>query len=169
MRKRGVTLFAIFSNLLYWLSEYTKFVYIDNLMVTTTIFTILSIIITFLHENIKVLTKENESPDSYLSRLVDFVKVFIIPFIIYLISYSVVFFVNILGIFFLNKIALIVNGGILILLIHKQILSIKDIKKLTSASWLKDFITNIYVPITIGLMSIVALESIYSFQFQNIS
>lgn len=161
LKKNGLILFALSSNLLYWLSEYTKFVYIDNLMSTTTIFTILAITISFIHKDTKVFTSENETPEIYLSRVIDFLKVFIVSFIIYLISYSVVYFISVLGINTLDKIATAINGAILVILTHKQILSLKDNKEISSANWLKDFITKVYVPITIGLMSIVVLESLY--------
>lgn len=161
LKSNKLTILSILSNGLYWLAEYSQFTYLKNLMASTLIFAILAVTISFLHNHTSLFTNEVEDPDCYFNRIIEFLKVFILPFIIYLISFAVVYFIRILDIEALNKIAIFVNGLILVLLTQKQLSSIKDDKQFVSANWLKDFITKIYVPISIGLMSVVALESIY--------
>lgn len=160
-KNRLVNVSGVLTFILYILSDFSEYIYFDELYYSSVPMTISLFIATLLYSNYSFKEKEIIDVDFYISRIIDFLKSIILPFFVYLLGFVVIFFVQILKLEGLSDFLTLVNGILYLFLLNRNIKSVNEKQVNTKAEWLRTFVNNIYIPFSVVLMLIVGIEGIY--------
>lgn len=159
--KRLLQITGVLNTLLFFIQEFTNYIYLDTISSTMSLFTFLLFVISLLHSDSKLFSKDKkeENINYYLARIGDNLKIIAVPFFVYGLTYLAIFFTTILFSEALDFLSLL-NGMLLLGLAYYNTNNNFSNTNEVDIHWITTFLTNLFVPISTVLNIIVIIVSL---------